>query len=189
VPFKYESPSTGYLRQGEILRDVVEHRDECPSLGTDENHIHSIQPRSHPLMIVLSQVCDLLQDWHSREGKSGPPDESSSAVMPHLLLCDLFDKDGLRIVHNELTVKLFERIEKNQNERFHYFAPAPIEGSDTSLPGLYLDFKKVYGFPTHNLYAGITATGIGRVALVPPIHLHDLIHRFFGFQSRVGVPE
>jgi hypothetical protein len=188
VPFKYESPSAGHLCQGEILRDVVEHRDECPLLGTDENHIHSVQPFRHPLMIVLSQVCDLEQDWHTREGKSDPPNESSSAVMPHLLLCDLFDKDGLRTVHNELNIRLFERIEKNQNERFHYFISAPIEGSQSTLPGLYLDFKKVYGLPTHNLYAGIAASGISRVAVVPPIYLHDLIHRFFGFQSRVGVP-
>jgi hypothetical protein len=140
-------------------------------------------------MIVLSQVCDLLHDWEKRQGQSEQPSELSPAVMPHLLLCDLYDKDALKSIHNELTKSLFDRIEKNQIERFHYLAGASVGDSDSELPGLYLDFKKVYGFPTSNLYAGIAASGIGRVAVVPPIYLHHLVHRFFAFQSRVGIPE
>lgn len=189
MPIKYESPSAGAIRQGEILRNVVEHRDECPSLATDESHDHTIQPIAHPLMIVLSQVCDLLRDWEKREGQSEQPSELSPAVMPHLLLCDLYDKDALKSIHDDLTKSLFERIEKNQIERFHYMAEASIGDSGSVLPGLYLDFKKVYGLPTSNLYAGLAASGIERIAVVPPIHLHRLVHRFFAFQSRVGVPE
>jgi hypothetical protein len=189
VPIRYESPSAGAIRQGEILSDVAEHRDECPSSAPSENHDHSIQPIAHPLMIVLSQVCDLLRDWEKREGQSAPPSELSPAVLSHVLLCDLYDKDALRSAHDDLNRGRFERIEKNQVERFHYLAEAPIGDAGPALPGLYLDFKKVYGLPTSNLYAGIAGSGIGRVAVVPPIYLQQLVHRFFAFQSRVGVPE
>jgi hypothetical protein len=30
---------------------------------------------------------------------------------------------------------------------------------------------------------------VQRVAIMPPIYMHDLMHRFYGFLSRVGLPD
>ena len=138
-------------------------------------------------MIVFSQTCDLIKDWSHRQSASGPLDESAPQLMTHVLLCDLYEEGQLR-EEQKLNSTLWTPIQKNQNERYHHLTAAPVGGCTPGLPDLYLDFKKVYGLPIDNLYAGIRA-GVVRVAVVPPIFLHDILHRFFGFQSRVAVPE
>lgn len=57
------------------------------------------------------------------------------------------------------------------------------------LPALVADFKKFLAFSVPGLYLAIQAGHIDRVALVPPVYVHDLMHRFFGFLSRVGLPD
>ncbi len=77
------------------------------------------------------------------------------------------------------------RIEKNQEERYHAL---PI-GTDAPLnQALFIDFKKVFGLRTSSLYAAIGIDGVRRIAMLPPVYLHDLVHRFFSFQSRVALP-
>jgi hypothetical protein len=84
----------------------------------------------------------------------------------------------------------WKRIRQNQDERFHQLAGAPINGPQAaSLPPLFLDFKKTFTVPTSALYSAIQAQGVERVALIPPVFLQDLMHRYFGFHSRVGLPE
>jgi len=65
--------------------------------------------------------------------------------------------------------------------------PAPIPAAP-NLPGLVLDFKKTVAAPTPAVYDGL-AHGVVRVAVIPPVYLHDLMHRFYGFHSRVALPE
>lgn len=137
-------------------------------------------------MIVISQDCDLIWDWNERQRV--PFNEWAPHLMPHLLLCDLYEEGQLRGAQ-EIKSDIWRRIRENQNERYHHLQAASVEGSALNLPDLYIDGKKVYGLPTANLYAGISSLQIARVAVVPPIHLHDFIHRFFAFQSRVAVPE
>ena len=52
----------------------------------------------------------------------------------------------------------------------------------------YLDFKKVTALPTNALYEGVLSGKTERVALIPEYYIHDLIHRFYGFLSRVALP-
>ena len=58
-----------------------------------------------------------------------------------------------------------------------------------ALPDLFLDFKKALALPTALLYQVAQEGTVERVAIVPPIYLHDLIHRFYNFLSRVAVPD
>jgi hypothetical protein len=87
-------------------------------------------------------------------------------------------------------LKPFRRIKQNQDERYHHFPEAPIGERDggAGFPNLYLDFKKTLALPTLQLYEGIRDGGVTRRAVVPPIFLHDLVHRFFGYLSRVALP-
>ncbi len=83
---------------------------------------------------------------------------------------------------------LWAALRKNQNERYHHLPAARVGGAD-DLDDLYIDFKKVYGIPLKSLYTALNSGGITRVAVVPGPYLHDLIHRFYAFQSRVAVPD
>ncbi|GAG14521.1 unnamed protein product, partial [marine sediment metagenome] len=56
------------------------------------------------------------------------------------------------------------------------------------LSDLYLDFQKAIALPCSGLYEALRQNGIKRVAVVPAIYVHDLMQRFYGFWSRVGLP-
>jgi hypothetical protein len=140
-------------------------------------------------MIVLSQECDLITDWKFRQGiaEGAQIDEAEPAVIPHLLLCDLYEESRIR--GPKMTSEPWRRIRQNQDERYHHLEAGQIGGSAPGLPDLFIDCKKVFGLPISNVYAGIGVSQIKRVAVLPPFHLHDMIHRLFAFQSRVAVPE
>lgn len=104
-----------------------------------------------------------------------------------ILFCDVYKKAVFRQTLPGSDV--FRRVQKNQDERYHHLEEAPIGTSDgPSLPDLYLDFKKTFSVPTPRVLEALGGDGIERVAVVPPIWGHDLIHRFFGFHSRIAVP-
>jgi hypothetical protein len=77
---------------------------------------------------------------------------------------------------------------KSEILRYHYFPRAAVgEGHD--LPEAYVDFKKGFAVSTESLYDGVRAGGVRRIAVVPPVHLHDLVQRYHAFHSRVGLPD
>jgi len=189
VPLNYEVPPTsGHLRQGEILRGVFENRTDYAAVKPTIDPV-PVTPREHPLTVVMSAQCDLQWDWEERSSISPEQaaEESLPRLMPHVLLCDLFTEDQLRKAHG-MNSTLWTALRKNQNERYHHFGAARI-GDSADLTDLYIDFKKVYGLPTDSLYKGLNSSGVSRVAVVPAPYVHDLIHRFYGFQSRVAVPD
>lgn len=143
----------------------------------------------HARMIVLHSDCDLLQDFNYRSSRSAtqPFDEGDPNVTPEALLCDLFEEAEIRL--RIAGSDIFKRIKRNQDERYHHLTSNPGGGTGPSLPDLFIDFKKTFSVTPGALYEGIQVAGIQRIALVPPIYLQDIMHRFFGFQSRVGLPD
>lgn len=198
MPFKYDAPpEVGALRQGELLGEIWEYRPEHPPIALPQDT--SIQYRAvhHPLMMVMNPDCDLEWDFRSRfpdesaQSTYTPAPEASkpNILISHVLLCDVYEKGNI-IDRVSPGRDIWKRIEQNQDERYHHFRPAPIGDSSTNeLLDLYLDFKKVFGLPTESLYEGLRANAVKRIALVPPTYIHDLTHRFYGFLSRVGLPE
>jgi hypothetical protein len=147
-------------------------------------------------MVILSPDCDLEQDFNSRfhdERDNVNPDPVAREIeephrLPYVLLCDVYERDQIRPRFTGMK-DVWRRLEKNQDERYHHFAEAPLSGTDppVMLPGFYLDFK-ILTLATQRLYEAIGA-GVKREAVVPPIYLHDLVHRFYSFHSRVGIPD
>ncbi len=155
-----------------------------------------IIPLRHPLVVVLTADCDLEHDSSARS--QDRPDDArelirreyeTPALIPYVLLCDAFLEGQIR--GRAGASDLWRRIKQNQDERYHRLAAAPYGFAPWfgKLPDLYLDFKKMLALPTEQLYDGVTTGGIRRVAAVPPVYVHRLMHRFFGFLSRVGVPD
>jgi len=190
----YEAPpSSGALRQGEIIEAVWEHRVLITSPPPEEGP--PVESILHPRVIMLTADCDLEQDFRRRytEGQNGyvltDTDDSDRAIIPCVLLCDLY-------VESEIKVRIasgsdiWKPIPRNASERYHRLPAAQIADVPIlDLPDLYSDFKKAFAVSTTALYQGVLNGHVRRIAIVPPIYVHDLMHRFYSFLSRVGLPD
>jgi hypothetical protein len=192
VELIYDSPpSEGPLRQAEIVRDLVEHRT-VSAQGGEGGQVDYLVVH-HALAVVMSQDCDLEQDFAVRfpEG-ADPPDvedaERHPNALSHVLLCDAYGVEEIRALVPNFGSKDWRRVSKNQNERYHSLEAAPIGGpGGPELEAIVLDFRKHSTVPTSLLYEQLSPSAT-RAAVVPPYFLHDLVHRFYGYLSRVAIP-
>lgn len=197
MPFVYDAaPQEGSLRQGELLRAVTRHTVDHPaskiySSGNGPNIISVL----HPLAFVLNSDCDLNWDYDAREPATGEGYADAGEIrnsqrwVPHVFLCDAYYETEIRN-RPEIGRNLWERVKKNQVERFHFLCGAVVNRDDGShIDDLCLDFKRTFAIPTPQLYGAINNGSVERVAVILPPYLQHLTHRFYGFHSRVGVPE
>jgi len=149
-----------------------------------EGEDHPFTSVEHPLTVVLSPACDLDQQYNFRDDQP----ERVPFALSHVILLDLHFESGLR-ANPAIITKIFERIKNNQDERYHRLPSAGIASSDDSLPELFMDFKRAFSLPIDSIYLALQLELIERRAIVPAVYVHDLIHRFYSFLSRVGVPD
>lgn len=200
MPLIYDQPSVnGPLLQGEILAAIVEQKANAPAnelpLGTQVD----VTPISHPFVMVMTAVCDLEQDFDTRFSQSGSDDIPTTndvserepklvqRLVQHMLLCDVYTDDELHPLISGGDI--WRRIRQNQDERYHQLTSTSIAETDMSLPDFYMDFKRNFTLPTSKVYDALFSKNVRRVAVVPPVYVHDLMQRFYSFLSRVGVPE
>jgi len=183
------------LRQGEIVGPLWEHRTVYPPREIRRNTPVGVKSIPHALAIVLSPDCDLIWDHEVRfdcDPNCLPPnldaDEHPRGIT-HLLLAELFSRDELR----RRFVKepdVWQRVKKNQDERYHHLRAAEVgEGFGFVLHDLFIDFKKAFSLPVDRVYEGVLSLTVQRVAVLHEVNVHDVIHRFYGFLSRIAVPE
>ena len=194
MPFEYLAPSTfSELRQGEIVSDVYELRPLHSPVEIPVELNIPLQTVYHPRLIVMTADCDLLQDYNARKNAAEAQQSANATwelpnVLPHILLCELYEQDEIRewITGSDI----WRRIRQNQDERYHHLPAAPVgnlQGSE--LPDLYLDFKRILTLPTHLLYEALESSQAGRIAVLPPVYIQNLMHRFYSFLSRVAIPD
>ena len=143
-------------------------------------------------VIVMSALCDLGQDFEARYSPERPtdPDDIVKAdyeipkLLPNVIVCPLYDEDSIRQMSPSGT-DAWRRVKQNQNERYHHLQPL----DDAEQPAYFMDFKNVLSLPTEGLYAGLAWGGIRRAGVVPDVYIHDIMHRFYAFQSRIGLPD
>lgn len=175
--------------QGEILSPVYEHRSNLPATKSPCGVVDVFVPYEYPRLIVMTANCDLLWGYDARK-ESNDEDPKS---MPHILLCRLYEEAEIRN-RPYINSRVWGRIRDNQDERYYHLDAANIRNpAEGYLPDLYMDFKRSLSLPTRNVYMGIenpdASSRINRVAVAPPIYVHDLIHRFYSFLSRIGTPD
>lgn len=185
MPFAYDAPPPigSALRQGEVLGDVWIHRPLLPATRVGVGQSIDVDPTLHPFVVVLHPDCDLEQDFAARQSTAA---ENDTRLVPQVLLCDAFTEAELR--PRVAGSDLFRRIKQNQDERYHRFKAAPISSSQESVPDLFLDFRRSLAVHTSALYLGLEPGAIRRCALIPAVYVHDLVHRFYGYLSRVALP-
>ncbi len=189
------------LRQAELLAHVLEPRPLTSGRVTDGAVEFEAVP--HPYAVVVSQDCDLEQDHGRRfpaEGQLPTAEEldADPVCMSHVLFCDAHAIDDLKaFLPSNFGRDDRKRIVQNQNERYHYLPPAPVDHAPDPLPQFLIDFRKPFTTPTGLVYVELSehsAAGIGedesatkRLGILPAFYLHQLIQRFFSYQARVAI--
>ena len=192
MSWSFHSVVNSALRQGEILRDIR----EVAVSGKNGQDKYDIEEVLHPFLFVVTQDCDLNQDFRSRYTDFADfPDEAMKDKFREqpkyqieqiqLVVCQ---REGEIKQGADLNSELFRRVKTNQHERFHRLGPASIANTEDTLD-LYVDFKRTFSLPTAFIYSQIREDENRRLALTPDIYMRDLIHRYYSFHSRVALPE
>lgn len=166
------------------------HRPLLPATEIAADAAVRVLPVRHEALIVLHADCDLLRDYEERSrarsgGKEADPNHPN--VLPQIVACDMHDENTVK--QRVQASDLWKRIRQNQDERYHKLSSSPIGDGSAILPDFVLDFRKPLGLYTGELYQAIESAGVVRVAVVPAVYLQQLMHRFFAYLSRVGLPD
>jgi hypothetical protein len=189
LPDAFYTPSQdGPLRQGEILTDL---RRVVPEPGSAYGQLKA-DIIEHRFALVLSQDCDLEQDFSARSQASNAESEHQFAERERrrlscVLFCDAIPIDELRGRINDKRV--FDFASKNKNERYQFLRQLePTEDAQgKGIPGgLGLDFKRYFTLAVEDVYAQISLLKNRRAVLRTPYAEH-LSVRFFEYQFRIAL--
>ncbi len=165
---------------------MIQLKPSIENIENPEEGVLDVSPVHHDLVIVMSQDCDLEQDYKRRQA-------GEVATLPNVLFCDVYSAEILRAKVQALEQlgrqDWKKRIAQNQHERFHYMQRVEL-GQDLrglGLTAIALDFKIYFTMPTDELYARLAAEIRRRCILSSP-YVEHLAHRFFKFQARVALP-
>ncbi len=184
MAFFYVQHNSPFFRQGEIVNNVFELKLQI----TEQKSIDDVRkdtkfdPIVHPYVVVISQDCDLEQDYGARIGQV--PDDK---LLTHVLVCALFTKDELKI-RSKIGSDLWKSVRQNQDERYHYLIEAPIKDTENNLPELIADFKTTFSLPTEFVYWLISTKQATREGALCSPYLEDFMHRLYSFLGRVATP-
>jgi len=172
------------LRQTEILTDIVQKRQSLTSFGTEPPVLEAIR---HPYAIVISQDCDLEQDFRARKPVTPVDKNAPDKTIPNVLLLEAVS--AIELLGKVSGSDIRKRVRNNKDERYHVLQK--VESADdaegTGLPSLGVDFKRFFTVPTDELYMQLRSNAKRHACLASP-YLEHLARRFADFQSRVALP-
>jgi hypothetical protein len=190
VPDAFYTPSRdGPLRQGEILTGL---KRVVPEPGSALGEQLKADIIEHRFAVILSQDCDLEQDYSARYEIEDNETAQQSAgrerkKLSCVLFCDAIPVDELkgRIADG----RVFSFAEKNKNERYQFLREVKAEedAHGKGIPaGLGLDFKRYFSLAAEDVYAQISILKNRRTVLQTPYAEH-LSVRFFEYQLRIAL--
>lgn len=193
IYFKKENNKT--INQGDIFEDI-----EIPYLIGDNLYFLKF-----PYIIIVSQDCDLTQDFNKRNFRIENPKNLTSKdksafdkFLPSILVTPAFPADDLREgTHlsdifeeiysfekfhvNRINSKSFKKIKNNEIPRYHF-----LEDSENfHIPELCVDFKQLYSLPRDYLYENIKQY----YCSLNVLFRENFSQRFYNFHSRIGLPD
>jgi len=182
-----EKNSAERVRQGDIYRNI-----EYIEYAIEEYGIIDISKIVFPLIVVLTQDCDLQQDYTFR--LHGEPKTSQDKYLLSVLVAPLYNADQFYLGEHlsELNLKMagFESrskktanksLKNNEVPRYHYL-DFP---NDIPIVSSVIDFKHYFSVNIEQLTA-IKDTNF--VCKVSQLYREDISQRFASFLSRVGLP-
>jgi hypothetical protein len=172
------------LWQGEILANLPQVRLALHSVATDIDSDVEVEIDPHPFAIVLSQDCDLEQDYKARQ--------QGQSVLPNVLLCDVLHASALRAKVREIESlggKDWKIIIQNKNERFQFLQTVSSQEdlAAQGLPALAVDFRLYFTLRTDEIYRRLTQGTARRCRLLSPYAEH-VSDRFSHYLARIALP-
>lgn len=180
------SISGSSLRQAEILSDVIEFRLTLDSLQ-NRKEAAEVRPTKHPLAIIITQDCDLEQDFFARFPVA-PRKVMAARFLPNILLCHVVTVPELMAITPPGS-DIWNRVKQNKDERYHVLesVPASQDALGIGMPSMGIDFKRLLTIPTDEVYAQLEMQARRRCVLASP-YLEHLSTRFAYFLLRVALP-
>ncbi|MEA1883500.1 MAG: hypothetical protein U9N62_03145 [Thermotogota bacterium] len=174
-------------RQGDIYRNVVAPFSAVPVNGESDAELE-ITEIEYPYAVVLSQECDLEQDFTNRKMTQDKQDKFLPAILfaPAYLAQQL--KEG---IHLEKVGLKMERInsanwkisKQNRNLRYHFLK----KDLNFGVPDLAIDFKHYFTI-SRDVFCHIILNDQHYVASLGFLFREDLSNRFSHYLSRIGLP-
>lgn len=171
------------LLQGDIIQNVeyIEYIEE-------ESGILNISKVIFPYVIVLTQDCDLQQDYEFRCSKKSSQDKYLISILvaplynfEHFCQGDHLIEIGIKssIINKKKTPG--ENLIKNQTPRYHYLD----FGLESPVVPSVIDFKHYFSISTDIAYRLKKQYFVFSVS---QLYREDISHRFASFLSRIGLP-
>jgi hypothetical protein len=186
-PIKVRVGREPRIRQGDIFRDV-----EFVESVIEEEGIVRVARIIFPFVVVLTQDCDLAQDFKARYGRKTKPSNQDKFLIS-VLVAPLYNVDhvcqgehlselDIQMATVPRTGGLGSSLLQNKRPRYHY-----LEFShEVPLPNSIVDFKHHFSVTVEYLKRVKQDDFVCNIA---PVYREDLGQRFSSFLSRIGLPE
>lgn len=172
------------IQQGDILKDV----EYIESITTENGNIQ-ISKIIFPLVIVLTQDCDLTWDYDARGKQGGNQDKYLLSVLvaplynyEHFIIGDHLSKLGQKMTTMFSQSKTNnQNLKNNEKPRYHYLEFA----GDVPIVNSVIDFKHYFSVNVEYLRRHKEKNYI---CTISPIFREQISQRFSNFLSRIGLP-
>jgi len=170
------------LVQGEILSNLAQVSINLSSFEETELRVDTT---IHPFALILSQWCDLEQDYQARYVNVDAEKQN-----PTILFCEVFTATELQS-RVPKSSRLWERVKQNNDERYHFFqrVESEFDALGNGLDELGVDFKRFFAVPTDEVYYRIRRGEVKRRCCLRSPYLEHFCRRFANFISRIALPE
>jgi hypothetical protein len=172
--------------QGDIFKDV-----EYVEYVSERKGIIEVSKIIFPLVIVLTQDCDLEQDYRFRKPKN--QEKTQDKLLISVLVAPLYNSEhvyeGEHLSELGLTMQTINRkrsegnfLRNNERPRYHY-----LEFSDdVGIVPSVVDFKHYFSVNV-NYLKRVKKTHF--VCCVSDLFREDISQRFASFLARIGLPD
>ena len=169
------------LRQGEILSNL-----RRAHLNVEQIKLGAfvVDFTTHQFAVILSQDCDLDQDFSARHGS-----KKLDKLIPAVLLAEVSTASELK-ADADLNSGLWGKVKTNNDVRFHFLEKVQLETDSRreGMPELAIDFKRYFTVPTDELYYRVEIGEAVRRTHFHHPYLEHLSTRFASYLQRVALP-
>ncbi len=172
------------ITQGDVFRDV-----ECIEYVVEKKGVLEVSKIAFPLVVVLSQDCDLEQDARIRGSEAENMDKLlfSALVAPiynaeHVFTGSHLSDLGLKMSEINARRTPGEFLKKNERPRYHYI---DFPSTVPLVPGI-VDFKHFFSVNIEYLKKCKPKKFVCQLS---ELYREDLSQRFAAYLARIGLPE
>lgn len=172
------------VAQGDIIRDI-----ECIEYVVEKDDIVEVSKIVFPLVIVLTQDCDLEQDF-SLKKQLTQSSESHDKLLFSVLIAPLYNADAafagdhlteLKMKMQRINSDRKRVVKNNEVPRYHYLDL----GEKIAVPPQVIDFKHFFSV---NLLYLEKRKKAQFVCHIGDLFREDISQRFSSYLSRIGLP-